>query len=272
MEGLNDIKGKTILITGGAAGLGAAYGERFLKSGAKALAILDVDETTGKATTDRLNRTYADKVIFVKCDVSKEEDIDAAFKKVVQQFGYLDVLVNNAGVMSDAPHMWRMCCDINWQGLVSLTLKAVAHMRKDEGGNGGTIVNISSAAGVEKVHILPIYCGSKAAVLHFSITLAENPFFDRTGIRVLTIGFGPTATALMDNVSNKVYEKNLAKDFEGVEVPSQKVESAVAAFFEMFKEGENGSVWMSVDDKPVKNITPIIDRFHEEYKKAVYEQ
>ncbi|XP_063829187.1 15-hydroxyprostaglandin dehydrogenase [NAD(+)]-like [Ostrinia nubilalis] len=237
----------------------------------KKLAILDIDEPTGKATAERLNRTYLDKVLFVKCDVSKEEDIEAAFKEVVEKFGNIDVLVNNAGVMSDAPHMWRKSCDINWQGTVSFTLKALAHMRKDEGGKGGTIINIASAASFEKVHIIPIYCGSKAAVLHFTRTIANQPdFVEITGIRILVIGFGPTATPLMADVKNKVYEAKLGKPYEGVEVPCQKVESAVNAFFKMFKEGENGSVWMSVKDKPVKNFTPYMEKFLEDYMQILY--
>ncbi|KPJ17681.1 15-hydroxyprostaglandin dehydrogenase [NAD+] [Papilio machaon] len=165
-------KNKNILITGAASGLGAAYAEALLKEGAKNIAVLDIDVKTGENFVSKLNETYNNKAIFIKCDVSKEEDIKNSFNIVLNKFKRIDLLINNAGIMSDTDSMWRLACDVNWQGLVSFTMKAVKHMRKDEGGDGGTIVNISSTAGICKLNFLPIYCGSKGAVLHFSQSLA----------------------------------------------------------------------------------------------------
>lgn len=60
------------------------------------------------------------------------------------------------------------------QGLVSLTMKGLKYMRKDEGGAGGTIINVASTAAITKLRYLPIYAGSKMAVLHFSQSLAVS--------------------------------------------------------------------------------------------------
>ncbi|KAJ8718410.1 hypothetical protein PYW08_002647 [Mythimna loreyi] len=258
-----DATDKTFLITGGASGMGAGFAESFLRHGAKNVAILDIAEELGKATAERLNKAHGDKALFIKCDVSKEEDITSAFDSVLAQFKQIDVIINNAGVMMDAPDMWRTATDVNYQGLVSFTLKGVQHMRKDEGGAGGTIINISSIAALTRVSFLPIYKGSKLAVLHFSQCLALDPFYEDTGIRVLTMCFGATDTAILQNLETRTYHPKQAKILVKAVATNyicQKVESAVIALVEMFKIGAPGSIWLSVDNKPVREITLAIDR------------
>ncbi|XP_013179893.1 PREDICTED: 15-hydroxyprostaglandin dehydrogenase [NAD(+)]-like [Papilio xuthus] len=263
-----DARNKNVLITGAASGLGAAYAEALLKEGAKNIAVLDIDEQTGQNFVSKLNKTYNNQAIFVKCDVSKEGDIDRSFNTVLNKFQRIDVLINNAGIMSDTDTMWRLACDVNWQGLVSFTMRAVKHMRKDEGGVGGTIVNISSTAGISKFSFLPIYCGSKGAVLHFSQSLASAPFYDNTGIRVLTLCPGPTATKLMEGLDNRIVETTNMDQLQFLNgVPVQSVESAVAAMMKLLKDGDNGSIWLSCNDKPVLELTPQINKYLNELEK-----
>ncbi|KAJ0172861.1 hypothetical protein K1T71_011037 [Dendrolimus kikuchii] len=272
---LYEAKGKNFLITGGASGLGAAYVETFLDLGAKNVAVLDVAEETGKALADRLNKKNLGKVIFIKCDVSKEEDITKAFDEVLAEFKQIDVLINNAGIMVDSPNFWRIACDVNWQGLVSFTMKALKHMSKAEGGAGGTIINISSVAALTKFPYLCIYSGAKMAVLHFSQSLAVDPFFGQTGVRVLTMCFGPTDTPLLQGLEKRSYSPEIGKQF--VEMVSaapndfQKVSSAVTAFMLMYKTGPPGSIWYSADDKPGRDITSIIDEAFVDFQKKILE-
>ncbi|CAK1555890.1 unnamed protein product [Leptosia nina] len=270
MSGHWEAKEKTFLITGGASGLGAQYAETFLKLGAKKVAVLDIAEAVGEKFVSSLNETYPGKAIFVKCDVGNEDNVSGAFEKVLSDFQRIDVIINNAGIMSDAPQLWRKACDVNWQGLVSFTTKGVEHMRTDKGGAGGTIINIASTAALYKFKTMPIYCGSKMAVLHFSQTLAEPPFFDRTGVRVLTICFGPTATPLMENLNDRAIDMDLAKDFYArTSVNPQTVESAVNAFVTMFEEGACGSIWLSVNNKPVLDITDRIQNVFKDFAKLI---
>ncbi|KAF9812644.1 hypothetical protein SFRURICE_018074 [Spodoptera frugiperda] len=210
-----DANNKTFLITGGASGLGAAN-----------VAILDIAENLGKAKAESLNKTYGNKVIFVKCDVSKEEDIVSAWDSVLAQFKQIDVIVNNAGIMVDAPNVWRTASDVNWQGLVSFTLKGISHMKKDEGGAGGTIMNIASTVAFMKLGAFPIYSGSKMAVLHFSQCIASQKH----------------------------------------KVVYQKPESAVKVLVEMYKSGPPASIWLSLDNKPGQNITLTIDRAFKDFE------
>ncbi|XP_038222605.1 15-hydroxyprostaglandin dehydrogenase [NAD(+)]-like [Zerene cesonia] len=262
---------KTFLITGGASGLGAEFAKTFLAIGAKKVAVLDVATEAGEAFVTSLNETYPGKAMFLKCDVSKEENIKSAFDKVLQDFKTIDVIINNAGIMNDSPQMWRLASDVNWQGVVSFTTKAVEHMRTDEGGAGGTIINISSSAAIFRFPILPIYSASKMAVLQFSQCLSMPPFFERTGVRILTICFGPTKTPLIMNLIEKSIDPKFALEFLST-VPSghtQEVESAVKGLVEMYKLGSSGSVWMSAGNQPVKDITQVIRSAFEEFERVV---
>ncbi|KAH9638153.1 hypothetical protein HF086_014023 [Spodoptera exigua] len=244
-----EVQGKTFLITGGASGLGSLYAEAFLKNGAKSVAILDIAVETGTATVERLNKSYGNKVIFVKCDVSKEEDIVSAWDAVLAQF--------------------------KQQGLVSFTMKGISHMRKDEGGAGGTIINISSTAALGKPGALPIYSGSKMAVLHFGQCLTMEPFYDLTGIRILTKCLGATDTPLLHNLETKAYDPKvgrlLVQTVETQGIIFQKPESAVAASLYMFQNGAPGSVWLANNNKPAKDITPIIDSAYAAFDKVMME-
>ncbi|XP_023937598.1 15-hydroxyprostaglandin dehydrogenase [NAD(+)] [Bicyclus anynana] len=265
------VEGKHFLITGGASGLGAAYVEAFLKLGAKNVAILDIDEKRGKEFAEKLNETYKSKVIFIKCDVSKEEDIKNSFQQVLSAFKRIDVIINNAGVMDDSIDVWRLACDINWQGLVSFTRKGIDHMRKDKAGSGGTIINISSTVALVNIDFVPAYSGSKAAVLHFGRSISTQEFYDNTGVRVLTICFGPTATSLLDNIEPKTVDQKFSKTFLSLPVYTyQSIESAVTAFVKMFREGKPGSVWLSQHDKIGQDITSELDEAEKFIKKMVY--
>ncbi|KAJ8714495.1 hypothetical protein PYW07_002720 [Mythimna separata] len=266
-----DAKDKIFLITGAASGLGAQYAQAFLELGAKNVAILDIAEELGAATAERLNAAHGNKAVFIKCDVSKEEDIARAFDAVLAHFKQIDVIINNAGVMVDAPDMWRTATDINYQGVVSFTLKGVNYMRKDKGGLGGTIINISSSAALTKAPALPVYYGSKIAVLHFSQCLADAPFYENTGIRVLTMCIGPTDTPLLQNLEARAYERCIGEVLANKVVTEgivfQKPASAVAAMVQMFKAGAPGSIWFSNANKPAIDITPVIDGAFKDFRK-----
>ncbi|XP_050665823.1 15-hydroxyprostaglandin dehydrogenase [NAD(+)]-like isoform X2 [Leptidea sinapis] len=258
---------KVFLITGGASGLGAEYTKLFLEQGAKNIAVLDIAEDVGKTLVASLNEKYPGKAAFFKCDVSKEENIKTAFQQVLDAYKKIDVIINNAGIMNDSPNVWRISCDVNWQGVVSFTLKGLDHMRKDEGGAGGTIINISSVAAIFRIPHLPIYCGTKIAVLHFSQCLAMSPVMDKTGVRILTICFGPTDTPLMeDGLERSVDRKAAEIILAAIEPKFQKVGSAVSALLKMFKEGESGSIWYAINDKPVKDITLVVKRAFDEFE------
>nr|CAI5833676.1 unnamed protein product [Callosobruchus analis] len=107
-----DIKGKIALITGGATGIGLAYGEELLKNGIEGLIIADINEKLGKEAVDKFNKQYgAKKAKFIKTDVTKKEQLEAAFQLAKSTFGVLNIVINNAGILNDA--QWELEIAIN---------------------------------------------------------------------------------------------------------------------------------------------------------------
>ncbi|XP_023937596.1 15-hydroxyprostaglandin dehydrogenase [NAD(+)]-like [Bicyclus anynana] len=254
------VAGKNVLITGGASGLGAAYAEAFLNFGAENIAILDIDEKGGKDFAVKLNERYKNKASFFICDISKEEEIKDSFKQVLSAFKRIDVIINNAGILDDSINAWRTACDINWQGVVSFTRKGIDHMRKDDGGKGGTIINVSSTTALIKLNIVPVYSGCKSAVLHFDRCISTPNFYNSTGVRILTMCLGPTTTTMVNDIGKKVIDKKYTNFKTAMNTHFyQSVESAVNAFLKMFDEGNPGSVWMSDYNQPGRDITSILD-------------
>ncbi|CAH2086742.1 unnamed protein product [Euphydryas editha] len=107
-----NVKNKVFLITGAATGIGAGITRALVKEGAKNVAALDVNVDAGEALQKELNEQHgANKVLFIKCDVT--QNLDSAFDEVMKQFGYIDVVINNAGIMNDAPHIYEKEIAIN---------------------------------------------------------------------------------------------------------------------------------------------------------------
>ncbi|CAG9788586.1 unnamed protein product [Diatraea saccharalis] len=239
----------------------------------KKVALLDIAEDLGKATAEKLNDSYpGTTTIFIECDVSKEESIVKGFDEVIKAFETIDVIINNAGILNDSPHMWRTACDVNWQGLVSFTLRGLNHMKNDNNGKGGTIINISSLILFEKMQYLPIYTGSKSAVLSFGRTLTMGPFFENTGVRILTMCFGATNTPMLQNSGKCSYDTKYGDEITNQINATywQKPESAVRGVIDIFKQGECGSIWVVNKDKPAVNITSIINDAYESIEKAIF--
>lgn len=78
------------------------------------IAIFDVAVDQGKALVEQYDKTHPGRVIFLRCDMSKEEDIAQAFQEVVEKFKRIDVIINNAGILVDAPHIWRTASNVNY--------------------------------------------------------------------------------------------------------------------------------------------------------------
>ncbi|KMQ84627.1 15-hydroxyprostaglandin dehydrogenase, partial [Lasius niger] len=99
---MDNVQNKTVMITGGAAGLGYKYAEILLRNGAKSVAIIDLPTSNGEnAATTLKNEFGKGRAIFIACDVTKAEDLEKTFKRVVDAFETLDILINNAGIFNE---------------------------------------------------------------------------------------------------------------------------------------------------------------------------
>lgn len=245
-------KNKVFLITGGASGLGALMTREFLKEGAKQIAVLDIAKDAGEALEKELNTKHGkNSVKFFQCDVTDEDQLFNAFETVVKENGQLDVVINNAGIMNDGRHIYKKSIALNVTALITSTIKALEVMGVNKGGKGGTVINISSVAGLCQSPILPIYFATKSAVLQFSNCIGSQVHYERTGVRVITVCFSATDTPLIDQNNYKGFDDDTTTIATTVmaKVPVQKPESAIRGVLEAFRIGESGSTWLAANDK-----------------------
>lgn len=187
-----DLDGKVALISGGARGMGAAEARLFVSEGA-CVVIGDVLEEEGKATAAALG----DAACFVHLDVSSEKDWQAAVVLAEERFGKLDVLVNNAGILrfgmleETELEEYELVIRINQTG-VFLGMKSAAPALRRAG--AGSIVNISSAAGIKGIGGAVAYTASKFAVRGMTKTAAIE--LGPAGIRVNSVHPGGVETPM----------------------------------------------------------------------------
>ena len=209
-----ELKNKTVVVTGGASGLGGATVRRFVNAGAKAV-ILDLNEAKGTALVEELG----DSVAFFKTNIGDTENVQAAVDFSIKKFGRVDILVNCAAFpgksqkTADAkkgPHdlnVFRKVMEVNIIGtfdvIRSFGYQMTLNEPNDEGGRG-VIINCASIAGFEGQMGQVGYGTSKAALIGMTIPVARD--FAKPGIRVCTITPGIFDTPMMAFASDVVKE------------------------------------------------------------------
>ncbi|CAG9832587.1 unnamed protein product [Diabrotica balteata] len=114
-----DIKGKVALITGGAGGVGLELSKALLRNNLKGVALVDLNDSLGEKAVQQINSEFGkDKAIFLKADVTNIQQLEDAFKKTVEQYKYLDIVFNNAGILNDA--IWEKEISINVVRVVAI--------------------------------------------------------------------------------------------------------------------------------------------------------
>ena len=177
-----DFTGRTVLVTGGARGIGRALSEFFAEAGAT-LAVADVDAAALAEVTTSLR-----EAIPLEIDVSDPESVDAGVGDVVDRTGRLDVVVNNAGILRDRV-VWKLT-DADWQavlgvhltGTFNMTRAAVPIMREQ---GYGRFVNVTSYTGLHGNVGQANYAAAKAGIIGFTRTTAKE--LARFGITVNAI-------------------------------------------------------------------------------------
>ncbi|CAG4908145.1 unnamed protein product [Colias eurytheme] len=267
----SNLKDKVVLITGAAIGIGAAAVKIFLEEGVKHIAITDIDVTAGKQLEQELNSKYPGRVSFIKCDVTSDDELFAAYDQVLKQFGYIDLVINNAGLMNDSARVYKKSIEVNITALVTSTLKAWEDMRKDKSGRGGTIVNIASIAGLIQNPFLPVYNGTKSAVIQFSNCIGAQENYEKTGVKVVTICYGATNTSLLSKQKLQGF-CDLYEDMDDVvkQFPAQSVEDAAKGLVEACKRGESASTWLVTNGQGAKDITPVVQEAYSILREAIF--
>lgn len=241
-----DIKNKVALITGGAQGLGLEYAKKLLEEGARGVTLADVNETAGEAAVVDIEQKYGKgKSIFVVCDVTNKQQYEDAFKKTVETFKNIDILINNAGIFHDK--LWEKEIAVNVNGVIHGMLLALDNfIPKYKSGSEGLIVNISSIAGIHAYDVIPIYCGSKFAVHGMTISWGTPNHYERTKVRVVGVCPGVTDTDLLRNCVGLT----LGEPYEAMRLKSlpdliiQTPEQMADGMMTIIKKAPNGTMWV----------------------------
>jgi NAD(P)-dependent dehydrogenase (short-subunit alcohol dehydrogenase family) len=220
------LDGQTAIITGGNRGIGREIADAIADVGANVV-VANRDETTGQAVADDLAEEYGVETLWVRTDVSREDTVRNMIAETISAFDTVDVLINNAGIVSRCPteelslEEFRRIVEINLTGLFICSKHVGSKMIENGGGN---IVNVSSISGIianypqEQAH----YNASKAAVDGFMTQLASE--WGKYDIRVNNINPGYITTEMVRELTEanpelaEIWKSNMVFDqFAGPE-------------------------------------------------------
>ena len=193
------LENKVALISGGARGMGAVEARLFAREGARVV-IGDVLEDEGRRTEAEINESGGE-CVFVNLDVTSEESWHSAVGQAVERFGKLDILVNNAGIdrthniVETTSEEWDLVMAINAKGVFLGTKAAIPALREN---GGGSIVNISSVAGLVGNLMSSAYTASKGAVRLFTKSTAIQ--YAGAGIRCNSVHPGTIVTPMTSSM------------------------------------------------------------------------
>jgi len=210
------LKDKTIAITGGGRGLGAAMAQRLAAQGCN-LALIDLDESSLAQTKASCEQAGAAKVVAYTANVAVEAEVVALFNRIAQDFGALHGLVNNAGITRDALTLkykdgtlvskmtleqWQLVIDVNLTGVFLCGREAAEKMIELD--CKGCIINISSISRHGNMGQLN-YSASKAGVQSMAVVWAKE--FARYGIRAAAVAPGFIGTEMVMSMKPEAREK-----------------------------------------------------------------
>ncbi|MFT4945973.1 MAG: 3-oxoacyl-[acyl-carrier protein] reductase [Natronomonas sp.] len=188
------VEGKCAIITGASSGIGRSIAEEFAAGGADVV-ICSREQGNVDPVAEGINESERPgEALAIECDVTDREAVEALVEATVEEFGGIDVLVNNAGASFMAgfddisENGWKTIVDINLHGTFHCTQAAADYLEE----SGGSIINFASVAGQKGSPYMSHYGAAKAGVINFTSTVAHE-YADR-GVRVNCIAPGFVAT------------------------------------------------------------------------------
>lgn len=206
------IKDKVVIITGAGSGIGRETSILFAKHGAK-VAVTDIDEKAGKETVNEIIKVLEQDpdckgdAFFAKLDISNRDQAMQVAQEVINRYGKIDVLINNAGIIKDdlitrmTEEEWDLVIDIDLKGPFNMIQAIASDMVKH--GNG-EIINVSSIVGIYGNIGQVNYASAKAGLIGMTKTLAKE--LGKKGVRVNAIAPGFIHTPMTSKVPEKILE------------------------------------------------------------------
>jgi len=239
------LNGKVAMVTGASSGIGRATAKTLARAGAKvAIGARRVGrlEELAKEITDG-----GGDALYQKLDVAHRSECDAFAREVLNRWGSVDILINNAGLMPLSffknlkVDEWDRMVDVNIKGVLYCTAAVIGHMRDKKSGH---IVNLSSVAGRIVFPAGSVYCATKHAVAAFSEGLRQE-FSARSNIRVTSIEPGVVATELNDAITDE--------SLQGFVESAKKMEALQA-------QDIADAILYAVDSPPHVNVNEVLIR------------
>uniref|UniRef100_A0A3P8NQT5 15-hydroxyprostaglandin dehydrogenase n=1 Tax=Astatotilapia calliptera TaxID=8154 RepID=A0A3P8NQT5_ASTCA len=221
------LNGKVALVTGGAQGIGRAVVQSLLQSSAK-VAMVDLNKDLGEECKAQLDAEFGEgNCTFIECDVANGDALRDTFQNTVDQFGHLDIVINNAGITNEKD--WEKTIQVNLSRISAPAVKAhvkhdhtsdnktsvikgtylaLEHMSKENGKQGGTIINVSSMAAFMHSPHQPVYTATKHGVIGFTRAMADAAIQGDYGVRIHALCPAFVDTPLLQSVED---EDNMGK-------------------------------------------------------------
>jgi NADP-dependent 3-hydroxy acid dehydrogenase YdfG len=222
---MSGIEGKVIVITGASSGIGEAAARELARRGARVV--------LGARRTDRLEKLVAElrqggqSATYLQTDVTRLEDVQRLARLALDEYGRLDVFVNNAGIMplSTLDQLkideWNQMIDVNIRGVLHGIYAALPHFKKEK---SGQFVNVSSLGGRIALATGAVYCGTKFAVHAISEALRQEVGGD---IRVTIIAPGVVESELAETITDPATKQFMNK-FREVSIKPEAIARAIA--------------------------------------------
>ena len=243
------VEGKVALVTGAANGIGRGAAVMLAREGARIIAT-DLQDEKGLVLLRELRESGCEAEYY-RHDVTREEDWQSVVAKTRARFGRLDVLVNNAGIGLSGPVVdmsladWRRQVAVNLDGVFLGVKHSLPLMRE---GGGGSIINVSSIAGIKASPNVSGYCATKGGVRLFTKSVALECAAAKDGVRVNSLHPGITETAIWDTLIGTAEEGSNSGPPRGATL-DKLTERAVPLGFKATPEDiANGILWLASDE------------------------
>lgn len=214
---MSSLLNKVVIVTGASSGIGAATALEFAKNGAKlVLAARNVERLNEVASQCSSKGLQQEKILVKGCDITIQDNLKSLVASTLEKFGQIDVLVNNAGsgqyvdFMDTSPEVFDNIFNINTRAPFLLTQMCTPHLKKTQ----GCVVNVSSISGQRSFPRALTYCMSKAALDHFTRTLAIELAKDKIRVNSVNPGVVITEFQTRAGMKEEPYKQYLDKQTE----------------------------------------------------------